>query len=148
MVCHLFGNNPLSEPMLHCCQFDPWEQSSVNLYSDFKTFSFKKMLSKMSAMLSWPQCVNNDLLTGDNFYLLGSRWQTSIRFEQKCKIFIQENVKYVACKMVTILFKTRCIYDKLPLVYIILWCQVGIMGTDYDSSIRYKSLGGGKSMLP
>ena len=42
MACHLFGNKPLSEPMLSFSQLDPWEQISVKSKSKFKYFHWRK----------------------------------------------------------------------------------------------------------
>ena len=38
MACCLFATKPLSKPMLGYYQLDPWEQTSVNFKSKFKTF--------------------------------------------------------------------------------------------------------------
>ena len=38
MACRLFGTKPLPEPMLTYCQLDPWEQTSVEIESKYKTF--------------------------------------------------------------------------------------------------------------
>ena len=38
MVCYLFGAKPSFEPMLEYSQLDPWEQTSMNSYSNFKHF--------------------------------------------------------------------------------------------------------------
>ena len=55
MACHLFSTKPLSAPVLYYCQLDSWEQTSVKLYLKL---SFKKIHLEVSAILSWPQCVN------------------------------------------------------------------------------------------
>ena len=68
MACRLFGTNPFSEPMLCCCQLEPWEQTSVNFNQ--KNFPFKKMflqycLQKV-AILSRGRWVNT-LMSGDAY---------------------------------------------------------------------------------
>ena len=49
MACRLFGAKSLPEPMLAYCQFDPWEQISVNFLIGIIFFSFTKMHLKMSS---------------------------------------------------------------------------------------------------
>ena len=39
MACRLFGTKLLSKPMLHYCQLDPWEQTSVNFWSMYHIYS-------------------------------------------------------------------------------------------------------------
>ena len=46
MACRLFGANPLSEPMLEYCYFDPQEQTSVKYSSKYKTFHSQKCILK------------------------------------------------------------------------------------------------------
>ena len=48
MACRLFGDKPLSDPMIVYCQLDPYEQISVKIEWKIMTFSFKKMDLKMS----------------------------------------------------------------------------------------------------
>ena len=40
MACRLFGAKSLSKQMLGYCQLDLWEQTSVKLWSKYKTFHF------------------------------------------------------------------------------------------------------------
>ena len=42
MVCRLFGDKPLSKPMLGFCQLDSQEQTSVNFLSEDKIFHSRK----------------------------------------------------------------------------------------------------------
>ena len=69
MACRLFGAKPLSETMLPYCQLDPKEHISVKFYLKFKSFDLRKCTWKchlwMAAILSWPQCVNLDMLGVD-----------------------------------------------------------------------------------
>ena len=46
MACRLFGAKPLSETMLYCCQWNPYEQTSVKLFSKFKHFHWRKRIWK------------------------------------------------------------------------------------------------------
>ena len=46
MACRLFGAKTLSQPMLYYCQLDPYEQTSVKLYSKFKHFHSRKCIGK------------------------------------------------------------------------------------------------------
>ena len=45
MVCRLFGDKPLPEPMLAYCQMDSWEQISVKFELEF--YHFHSILRKM-----------------------------------------------------------------------------------------------------
>ena len=48
-ICHLIGTRPLSESVMVYCKLNPYEQTSVNFWSNFKHWtSFKKMHFKMS----------------------------------------------------------------------------------------------------
>ena len=38
MACRLFGAKPLPEPMLAYCQYDSWEQMSVNSNQNYIIF--------------------------------------------------------------------------------------------------------------
>ena len=62
MACHLFCAEPLHEPMLYHCQLNPWEQTSVKLYSKFKHFHSRKRILKCrlrnNVHLSLSGCVN------------------------------------------------------------------------------------------
>ena len=63
-VCHLFSDNPLSEPMMVCCQLDPKEHISMKFHFKLKIL-IKKWISKsakMAATLSLPQCLNTNCL--------------------------------------------------------------------------------------
>ena len=61
MVCRLVGAKPLSEPMLEYCYLDPWEQTSVKFWSEFKHFHSRKCIWKCrlrnGVHLSRPQWV-------------------------------------------------------------------------------------------
>ena len=46
MGCRLFGAKPLSKPELGYCQLDPEEQTSVKLWSKYKTFHSRKCIWK------------------------------------------------------------------------------------------------------
>ena len=61
MACRLFGAKPLSEPMLGCCQLDPYEQTSVK-FESIQNFSFTKMHLKISSAKRWPFCLGGDEL--------------------------------------------------------------------------------------
>ena len=58
----LFSAKPLSKPMLAYCWFDPWQQTSVKLRLEsiffFQENTFENIVSKKSAILSRPQCVD------------------------------------------------------------------------------------------
>ena len=63
MACHLFGTKPQPEPMLVCCQLDPWEQVFSETWIGILSFAFKKMhlkmlSAKMEAILSRGRWVN------------------------------------------------------------------------------------------
>ena len=63
MTCRLTGAKPLSEPMLECRWFDPWEQT-CEILIEIYVISFKKMhlqnvVWKMAAILLRPQCFNS-----------------------------------------------------------------------------------------
>ena len=42
MACRLFGANPLPEPMLTSCRFDPWKQTSGRFVSKYKNLHSRK----------------------------------------------------------------------------------------------------------
>ena len=46
MAYHLFGNNPLSEPMMVYCQIDLKEHISMKFYLKFKSFHSRKCIWK------------------------------------------------------------------------------------------------------
>ena len=46
MACCLVGAKPLSEPVLKYCQLDPKEHISIKFYVKFKSFHWKKDISK------------------------------------------------------------------------------------------------------
>ena len=48
MACRLVSAKPLSEfePVLICCQLDPWEQTSVKYQWEFKHFHSRKCIGK------------------------------------------------------------------------------------------------------
>ena len=52
MACRLFGDNPLSEPMMVYCQLDPAYFNEI--LCEIQKFSFMKMSAKMTAILSQP----------------------------------------------------------------------------------------------
>ena len=56
MACPLFGAQPLSKPVLGCCQVDPYEQTSVKFESKHKIFIdknvFENVICEMVAILS------------------------------------------------------------------------------------------------
>ena len=58
----LFGAKPLSKSMLGYCELDPYEQTSVNFQSKYKTFHSRKRILKivceMAAILSRGRWVN------------------------------------------------------------------------------------------
>ena len=58
MACHLFGTKPLSEPMLFCCQLNPWEQTSAQLYLKFKHFHSRKYIWTCHLQVWWPFCLS------------------------------------------------------------------------------------------
>ena len=77
IACRLFGDNPLSEPMMVYCQLDPKEHIQFILY-EIQKFSFKIMLfkisnTKMAAILSRPQCFNAQSRTNSIPYHLVNR---------------------------------------------------------------------------
>ena len=60
MACHICTAKPLPEPMLPFWQLDLKEQTLMNSYPKYKHLEnvFENGISKMSAILSRPQCVN------------------------------------------------------------------------------------------
>ena len=62
MVCRLFGDKPVSEPMLPYCELDPKERTSVKFYLNSKSFHSRKLNCKCrlrnGVILSLPQCVH------------------------------------------------------------------------------------------
>ena len=52
----------LSEPMLECCQFDPYEQNSVKYRSKFIHLPSRKWICMLSAKC-WPFCLGLNVLT-------------------------------------------------------------------------------------
>ena len=58
----LFNANPLPEPIRTHCQLDPskkWGEISIEIAKfSFKKMDLKNAVSKMSAILHQPQCVN------------------------------------------------------------------------------------------
>ena len=46
MACRLFGVKPLSKPILGYCQLAPSGQTSVKIYSQFKTFQSRRCICK------------------------------------------------------------------------------------------------------
>ena len=44
MACRLFGAKPLSKSMLHYCQMDPSEQTTVKFSSKFQIFHLRKCI--------------------------------------------------------------------------------------------------------
>ena len=61
MICCLFVAKPWSEPMLVCCQLEPWEPISMKFKSILNTFHTRNTIEyvvyKIVAILSRPQCV-------------------------------------------------------------------------------------------
>ena len=62
MGCRLFGAEPLSNPVLVYCQFDPWEQISVKFWSCCKTFHSQKCIWKCCLRKKMPFCPGGDEL--------------------------------------------------------------------------------------
>ena len=65
MACRMFGDNPLSEPMMAIYQLGYWEQISAKFYWNWNIFiqenSFETVVWKMVAILILPQyspCLN------------------------------------------------------------------------------------------
>ena len=56
MACRMFGAKPLPELMLAYCRLDPWEHISVKNWIGILSFSFKKMLLKLSSAKVRPFC--------------------------------------------------------------------------------------------
>ena len=56
MACHLFGDKPLHESMLTCCQMNSYEQTSVKTLIKNQIFSLKEMHFKMLPTRWWPFC--------------------------------------------------------------------------------------------
>ena len=52
MVCRLFGDNPLFEPMMVYGQLDPKEHISVKVF--IQENAFEEVVCKNGAILSWP----------------------------------------------------------------------------------------------
>ena len=57
MACRLFGAEPLPEPVLAYCKWDPYEQISVKFESEFYHFDSRKCIlmssAKIAAILTW-----------------------------------------------------------------------------------------------
>ena len=76
--CGVYGAKPLSDPMLHNWQLDPWTQSSVKF---IQIFSFMKKHLKISSAKWRPFCPDGDNLnhvseSGPYMDVIG-RYQTS-----------------------------------------------------------------------
>ena len=54
MACRLFGDKPLSKPMLSYCQLDPYEQTSLKFQSKYTHFHSRKCISSPSLQLHSP----------------------------------------------------------------------------------------------
>ena len=70
MACCLFGNKPLPELMLACCQLDSWEQISVKFESEFYHFRSRNCIWNCRLPKWWPFSPGGDELTvGRNSYI-------------------------------------------------------------------------------
>ena len=60
MVCDLLNTEPLSKPMMTCCQLDSLEHTSVKFETViyFQKLSIENVIWKMMAILYRPQCIN------------------------------------------------------------------------------------------
>ena len=88
MACRLAGAKPLSEPMLEYCEFDPWEQTSMKLQSKFIHFHSRKskIVWKIAAILSRPQCVEQDFYSFITEVQQGSKAQEDMSiFQLTCR---------------------------------------------------------------
>ena len=62
VACRLFGDNPLSEPMMTYCQLDPEEYSSIKSYLQFRSFYSWKCIG-ICRLLKWqPSCLSPNVL--------------------------------------------------------------------------------------
>ena len=64
MTCRLFGAKPLPEPILTCCQLDPWKPTSVKY--DIHENAFENAVCEIAAILSRGRWVNS-LRPGDAY---------------------------------------------------------------------------------
>ena len=62
MACRLFGDKPLSEPMLVYCQLDSWEHISVKFESEFYRFHSRKCIWNCRLPKWRPFCSGGDEL--------------------------------------------------------------------------------------
>ena len=74
MACRLFGAKPLSKPMLGYCQWDPQEQTSIEIRIEVQTFSFTEMYMKISSAKWWPFCPGRDELITCGVVRCGVVW--------------------------------------------------------------------------
>ena len=83
MACRLFGDKPLSEPIMVHHKFiiktprNIFQWSFIcNLKVFIQEISFEDVAAKMGAILFWPQCVNNSFVDSSNhkFYLVVAQW--------------------------------------------------------------------------
>ena len=62
MAFHLFSTKPLSEPMLVCCQLEPYEQILVEFDQNIGIFvnenALENIVCRMATILSCLQCIN------------------------------------------------------------------------------------------
>ena len=68
MACRLFGTKPLSKPMLEYCHLDPRNKLHWNPKKNSNIFiqenAFESIVCEMTAILSRPQYVKKDDVTG------------------------------------------------------------------------------------
>ena len=70
MVCRLFSDNPLSEPMMVYCQLDSKEQISMKFLLNFNGFHSRKYIWKCCLQKWQPSCLSlNVCWTNDNCML-------------------------------------------------------------------------------
>ena len=62
MGCRLFGDTPLSEPMMVYCQFDPKERVSMKFHLNFKSFHSRKCIWRCRLQKWWTSCLSLNVL--------------------------------------------------------------------------------------
>ena len=96
----LFGNNPLSEPMMVYCQLDPKEHITMKFYFKLKSFHsrtciWKYRLKKMVAILFWPECV---------------KWYESEKISRAAKDTESQRACSQGCELIHFTFRCKIIW--------------------------------------
>ena len=77
MSCRLFGDNPLSKPVMIYCQLDPKEHISMKLYLKFKSFPSRKYMWKCRLQKLQPCCLGLNVYSFVVYLLIN--WHSLIK---------------------------------------------------------------------